>query len=406
MGSERGIAMIWWVIVLLVLFLAAAGLAFDRYSDGVEKQKTIDEQKVEIKNVERKSREEIQKRVELSGLIGFKPDEGSQESDPESIRSAIDTFKNQFQDPSQDAVDTTLQQILMRAVQKYGIIARRLADAEAARDTARSNEDAARETANSISAQKDTRIGELENEKQQVEDRLDNLTKTKDQDIEGLRGKVSTLQQEKGDLENSHKKVVKGLETERDRERNLAKDASNRDIRIKKNNKEDGKILQRQTDGNKVWINLGFTHGLKEGIQFEVFDYVKGNVIRPKGNLVIQEVHKGYSIAALTNEVFEFDPVVVGDLIRNPLFEKGKQPVFFLMGDMTGVLSNQETVRLIGKNGGKVATKLTANVDFVVVGRKESENATPLENRPEWENAKTFKIEFISSKDLIKYLTK
>ncbi len=406
MGSERGIAMIWWVIVLLVMFLAAAGLAFDRYSDGVEKQKANDTLKEEKKDAVRNSQEEITKRVELSSLIGFKPDEASQESDPESIRSAIENFKGTFQDPSQDSADTTVQQILMRAVQKYNIIKRRLADAEAARDTARSNEDAARETGNNIAGQKDTRIGELENEKQQVEDRLDNLTKTKDQDIEGLRGKVSTLQQEKVDQDNSHKKVVKGLETERDRERNLARDASERIKRVKKNNKEDGKIIARQANGNRVYVNLGFTHGLKEGTHFEVFDYVKGNKIRPKGDLVIQEVHGGYSIAALTNEKFEFEPVVQGDLIRNPLFEKGKRPVFFLLGDMTGALSNQETVRLIEKSGGKVDTKVHADVDFIVVGRKESENATPLENRPEWNLGITFKIEFLSSKDLIKYLSK
>ena len=66
MGSERGIAMIWWVIVLLVLFLAASGLAFDRYSYGVDKEKEIEDLQEELKDAEKLTQAEIQKRVDLS----------------------------------------------------------------------------------------------------------------------------------------------------------------------------------------------------------------------------------------------------------------------------------------------------------------------------------------------------
>jgi len=406
MGSERGIAMIWWVIVLLVLFLAAGGLAYDRYADGEEKAVAIAQLKKELKDTEKLVQKELDKRQSLSNLVGFKAEASDLVSEPARIGDAIQSYKELVQDAGQDQADKTLESVLQRFAVKYRSLVSRLAEAETQRDKARSDEDAARNTHSNQIRGKEQRITELQTEKQQVEDRLTNMTTTKDQEIEGLRGKVSQLQEEKVTLASDFKKKEKDYLTQIERQTNLAKDASHHYASVRSNNNADGRIIARVAGSNKVYINIGARNGLKEGTQFETYILAKGNQVVPKGNIIVQEVKAEYALAAIQDELDRFDPVAEGDLIRNPLFASGQKPKFFLMGDMTGRLSNQETEALIRKMGGEVVKKVTPATTFVVVGRKESENAPPFANREDYRLAELFKIEFIPSQYLIDYLTK
>jgi hypothetical protein len=405
MGSERGIAMIWWVIVLLVLFLSAAGLAYDRYAYGEDRDKEVDTLNQKLADSEKNTQEQIRLFQNLSEKVGYKADAGSLESEPIRIQEAIDRYKEIFQEPGQDSADKTLQDLMERAATKYRALASRLASAEAERDQARANEDAARESGQTIVRGKDTRISELENEKQQVEDRLTNTTNTKDQEIEQLRSQKNQLQEQLVAQANEHKKVVTDLRTQVDRFRNLAQEASKRIDRIRRNNNADGQVLARVVGTNKVYLDVGARDGLLAGTHFEVYELGKGNEVIPKGRVVVQEVNPEYSVAAIEKEFDPYRQVAAYDLVRNPLFEGGKKPKFFLMGDMTGRLSNQETEALIRKAGGEVVTEVTVDTDFIVLGRKESENATPFENRKEWDLANIYKIEIIDPAYLLEYLT-
>ena len=408
MASERGIAMIWWVIVLLVLFLAAAGLAYDRYNFGEEQLRKIAEQKVLLKESQDQTVEEVMRRQELCQVVGFKAEEGGLESEPGAIKDAIERIKGTkgLEDPGQDAADTTLEAMLKRLQKKNEAVQRRLVAAEQERDRARNDEDAARESADTVKRGKDQRIAELEGEKQQVEERLTNITQTKDQEIEGLRGSVNSAKERTAQVEEEARKEKKDLVTMLEREKNLKRQASERIISIKKNNNADGKVSARVSGSNKVIVSIGAMRGVKEGTQFEVYELGKGNEVLKKGWVTIQEVKPDFSVAIIESEVDEFNPIAGADLIRNPLFESGKQPTFYLMGDMTGRLSNQQTEALIKKMGGKVVKDVTVHTDFVVLGRKESDEAVPFENRPEWEHVKDFNIEIISPEYLMQYLAR
>lgn len=405
MGSERGIAMIWWVIVLLVLFLVTAGLAYDRYSYGEDRDKENATLKAELREEQQKVRDELQRRQALSTQVGFTAEAGGMESEPARIDEAIRRYKEVFQEPGQDPADKTLQAILERAATKYRGLAERLQAAERERNQARSNEDAARDSSTTVVRGKDARISELENEKQQVEDRLTNTTQTKDQEIEGLRSRLNQAQEQMTAQAAEHKTIVTELRAQVDRYRNLAAEVAIVTERVTRNNNADGRILARVVGSHKVYVDIGARDGLTEGTHFEVYELGKGSEVIAKGQIVIQEVHPEYSVAAISEESDINHPVAAFDLVRNPLFEGGKKPKFFLMGDMTGRLSNQETEALIRKMGGEVVKEVTADVDFIVVGRKESETATPFESRKEWEMARLFRVEFIDAAYLLDYLT-
>ena len=402
MGSERGVAMIWWIIILLVLLLAVAFLAYDRYSFAEEQ--VADNKIVEKENKElnKKIAAEIDNRRELSQLVGFTG--GAMQSSKEAIQREIDTLKGVFKEEGQDRADATLEDMLTRMKTKFSSLQRRLESASTERDKARADEDSARELAKTTVRTKEQRITELESEKQQVEDRLTNTTNTKDQQIEELRGQVSGVQEQLSAREVEHKKEKKNLQTEVEKQANMASEAAKHALSQKMNNTADGWIVQRVGRGTKVFVNLGARDGVKEGVQFEVYELGKGNKIIQKGRIVIQKVEPDYSEAAVLSEVDKYDPIAKADLIRNPLFLSGKKPKFFLMGDMTGRFTNQQIEALIQKMGGEVVKKVMVDTTFLVLGRKESESAEPFENRGDWERAKRFNIEIIPSSYLLEYL--
>lgn len=403
MGSERGIAMIWWVIVLLVLFLAAAGFAYDRFSAN---EATLEENaklKKEL-TAEVKAREdELAKRRDLSNLVGYKPDDSATNSVPAVIERAMAKFREQVQDPERDAADDTLEALLARAIRQISSLKSQVSEHTEASKRARSAEDEARATAKTQLQEKDSAYQTLQGEKDQVESRLSNTTQTKSQEIEELRGKLNTKEEEVAALVKAQKEKIRQLETERDKYENRAKAASARIISIRKNNKADGQILARVGSGNRVYVSVGSVNGLKEGTSFEVFEYAKGNRVRSKGRLVIQEVKPNFALAAITSEVDQYDPIESNDLIRNPLYQANKKPKFYLMGDMTGRFSNQQTAALIKSMGGEVVPEVTVDTDFVVLGRKESADAPEFKTREAWSRAQNYNIEIINADYLAAY---
>lgn len=404
MASQRGIAMIWWVIVLLVLFLAAAGYAYDRYAADEEKAQQIAALKKEKVDLLQANQDEIEKRRQLSQFVGYT--DGGAMSQPSGIAAAVERTKQIFVDADRDAVDNTLQAMLGRAEQKIAILSRQLADKEAEVKQARSNEDAARTSSQTTISEKDAALRTALSDKQTVETNLSNTTRAKDQEIESYRERIAQKDDEIVRLQKDFKEKMRQLTQDRDRLAAQVKEVAKTYTSIVQNDGKDGMVTARAAGGTTVYIDVGSRHGLKTGTQFEVFEYVKGNIPRRKGQIVIQEVSPNSARAALIAETDRYDPVAQGDLIRNPLFERNKSPKFYLLGDMTGRWSNQQTAAMISDMGGQVVTQVTPSVDFVVVGRKESGLAVPFESRPEWELIQNYNLEIIDTDYLEKYFGK
>jgi len=81
--------------------------------------------------------------------------------------------------------------------------------------------------------------------------------------------------------------------------------------------------------------------------------------------------------------------VAIGDPFANIAFDPAQQPVFVVEGrfDLSGMgrlteTGTQEVISLIKRSGGKIASKLTVDVDFVVMGPEPSKPAKLPEDSP------------------------
>ncbi len=77
----------------------------------------------------------------------------------------------------------------------------------------------------------------------------------------------------------------------------------------------------------------------------------------------------------------------------------GEQKKGDFLRDVVGPLA-----RYLESKGGKVDTKVTVDTDFLVLGRKESEEAPPLEERDAYRKAQLYNVQIIGFDELRTYL--
>src|SRR5690606_36561568 len=108
----------------------------------------------------------------------------------------------------------------------------------------------------------------------------------------------------------------------------------------------DGEVVYADPTLGYAWINLGSSHGVRPNLRFQAYQFIKGGRQRVKGVLEVRKVEGDMSqCAILENEEVQDpitgehlvvpnadDPVVKGDLIRNPFFDAQEQRVYVFLG--------------------------------------------------------------------------
>jgi hypothetical protein len=149
----------------------------------------------------------------------------------------------------------------------------------------------------------------------------------------------------------------------------------------------DGQIIRVAGNGT-VYINLGSGDQISPGLTFEVYDRAEGvpaigkdpmseeNLPKGKGSIEVTRVGPGSSECKITKlqpgqNIFE------GDVIANVVYDRSVKNNFLVYGnfdlDQNGVATpgDAEVIKqLVTKWGGKLTDKITADTDFVVLGKE------------------------------------
>ncbi|MFC1582914.1 BRCT domain-containing protein, partial [Planctomycetota bacterium] len=108
---------------------------------------------------------------------------------------------------------------------------------------------------------------------------------------------------------------------------------------------------------------------LKPGLKFEVFQIRGGGKYVPKGIIEVKEVDAklGYCYMLSLNNIS--DPIIPGDLVGSPIYDKSEKKKFFVAGDFEKY-QNADIKKLIQESGGVVVEAINLYTDFVVLGIK------------------------------------
>jgi hypothetical protein len=183
----------------------------------------------------------------------------------------------------------------------------------------------------------------------------------------------------------------------------------------------DGVILTVHLSSRQVVTNIGSQHGVRAGMRFEVFQLRRGGRHVRKGFIVVRSAGRetsnciimnklvnlprsaasGYT-AELAEELFSpydtgpgggfeverlrgspkeivmgmnaEDPIVEGDLIRNPLFEPNRQLHFAVKGDpLHHKYGTEEILKAIRWHGGVIDPEINSQTDILLHGKWATE---------------------------------
>lgn len=265
----------------------------------------------------------------------------------------------------------------------------------------------------------------------------------KQREIDELRTEKNTLQDQNIDLARRFDLEKKRLQEEKDNilkerarlerdfrleEARLASQISQLDSRIQdltkkqnktfaENSRNDGEVVYAEGSQGYAWIDLGRRHGVRPNTRFQVYQFVKGGLQRIKGVIEVRRVDEDMAQCAIiegaevqhpiTGERLitpdPNDPIVKGDLIRNPFFDADEQRNFVFIGTKleNRYYNLQELQRKIEEFGGKVDRDVSIGTDFVIVLGDTNEDA---DLQDKIKLATQFGVIFMRESELLEYL--
>lgn len=159
--------------------------------------------------------------------------------------------------------------------------------------------------------------------------------------------------------------------------------------------KPDGKILQVSGQGGVCYINLGVKDRVSAGLTFSIYPPTGIPADgEGKGTIIVSNVGATTSECRIQQQTPD-DPIVVGDLVANLAFDPTRKYTFVVEGEFdlygsgrTTREGAQHAAMLVERYGGKVATEVGVDTDFIILGSEPSPPSKPGENDPSvvWQN--------------------
>ena len=161
----------------------------------------------------------------------------------------------------------------------------------------------------------------------------------------------------------------------------------------------DGQILEVASANQIGWINIGRKHHLRPGLDFQVFQNVKGGKRQYKGRIEVQQVDEAMSRIRILDTRDELNPIAKGDYITSPFYDPKAVPVFVFAGEgLESKNVTQEGLKAkLRSYGAEVKDKVDLNTSFII-GLKEYEKS------PNYSDAKSLGVAVIREREILEYM--
>ncbi len=400
---SRGIAHIniMWFIVMVILFLGGVGFAYIQMQEVAR----LTEENIQLQGKAQKAEQKLQaaydQTVKISEPVGFRASGPGAFTQPDLVRQKVKELRDLVgAGPSVK----TLQEILPKMVNLIAAQKNRIKELETAVAAAEAARDKARQARQAVEQKLNQEIARLRAEKTDIESNLRNQIKTKDDSVASLRADVRKKSAEYAKAKEAWAQERAKLKQEAEQLRIRNERARDKLALIGNPDKIDGKIISTSVELNRAFINLGRKQMVRPGMTFEVLE-PRGNTYVHKAWAKVLTVDNETSEVAIHDLVDPYDPVAKGDVIRNQLYDPDVRFNFVLLGRFVDPLTKGTIKRILEEMGNTVSDHVTAETDYVILGRQPiGENATPLEQTPDYAKAMQLSINVVPLKKIRPYL--
>lgn len=407
--SQAGAVHAMWLVSIMILWLGTLALLYVTNSEIATFQAAASDSETRRKSADTKWQEQFDKHKALSDVVGYTDAADLQSrSNVAALRIDLDAAKgaagNALGGPDSSV---TVDQAVKALVSSH----QAAVTAKKAAESALESERAARASA-------DRRVGELETQyKTQITQLRQDLSDEQQRGATQAGNsdrQLADLRRQQQDADDTARTVQRELE---DAQVAAARKASTaeatiRSLAVKRAPREpdapDGQILSVSADGTLAWIDIGSRNTLRPGTRFEVLRKGKGGQLVSRGTVEVREVEHDMASVGLQGKADVFDPMLPGDLVRNPHFNRNESLHFFLLGEFPLGLSKEFVSSRLLELGAVVDGSVGTGTDVLVLGSKnlaDGEFAVELEETDEYRLADRLGMRIMRLADLSGYLS-
>jgi hypothetical protein len=220
-------------------------------------------------------------------------------------------------------------------------------------------------------------VNQLQDRVREAEDALENEQKARRDEVARLRS----------DLLKAGQDVVKAKERRHEREMPVG---------------PDGEVLAVTDAQDIVVLNRGKDKHMVVGLNFDVYDFVKGALRRKKGTVVVIDVSENTARARVIERLNPMVPIVQGDLFESIAYNPEEKIHFVLVGRFEKY-GKSDAARRLGELGAAVDKAVGIETDFLVIGAPETEEDN-LRESDDYRRAVELGVKVITEAQLSQFL--
>ncbi|HET6440882.1 MAG TPA: BRCT domain-containing protein [Phycisphaerae bacterium] len=146
----------------------------------------------------------------------------------------------------------------------------------------------------------------------------------------------------------------------------------------------DGHVVKVAELGSIAYADIGKKDGVLLGMPFSVFSPVEFGKEEPTPKASARVVRIMDDASELRVTVQGNEPIVAGDVLHNPVYDRGRRLRFLLIGkidmDGDGTDDSGSLKALIQELGGRVETELSVQTDYLISGEQPVVPAAPAQD--------------------------
>ena len=366
--SEAGAVNAMWLIIIMILWLGTLFLLYVTNSDIARTQDAERAALEEKAIIDAKFTDLNADYLALSESVGFRDSAAGAKSDLVSVGTQLETVKTALGSVVGDG-DVTLESAISSLLADRQSAWTQATQAKAALETERTARQAAETNVSNIESNYTAQIDQLQRDLSEAQDAADTQAANDQGRIDDITAENTSLDAEKRTAE---RELTDTQEAGRKREaelNSLVGSLAHARAPIAPE-QPDGSLVEVSDSGAVGWIDVGGKDGLLAGTRFELLRRGKTGELVPRGKVEVREVMADMAMVGLVGKANVYDPMLPGDLIRNPHFSKDRTWHFYLLGDFPLSMSKEFVTGRLKELGAVVDDELSARSDVIVLGQE------------------------------------
>ena len=358
-----------FLVVAVILWVATVGLWYLGTRALGESEAKVTSQTTAMSELKAQAEADKKAVDELSAVVGYRPSPDGT-SDPGAIQIELDGVK-------QDLGDSVAPDAKLTLAEAVSQLRTALSAANQAKDSTKSElggeveqRKAAEGAANEVESKYSGQLDDLNQQLADANQKADNQSKS---DLRRF-DELMAAQSASDEAARAAQQSLADFQLKSKRDLALA-EAQLKAIAIRREPRApdapDGKVLSVGAGGSIAFIDIGRRNGLRPGTRFEVLRKSdNGELVQFGGLVEVRELMDNMAEVGVVGEPNALDPILPGDSVRNPHFDRSRVMHHYLLGEFPLTLSKEFVAARLSELGAAVDETLGTQTDVLVLGER------------------------------------